>query len=268
GYVLLIGGSLPYSGAIRLSDMGLIALKCGAGVSTIAIPDSICEYIIPNILESTVYPLSSLNGFIKFNKDEIDKLIKRYKVISIGMGIGNNDETSKLLEYILLNYDKKLIIDADGLNALSNNVELLNKTKAKVVLTPHIKEFSRLIKKDINEILDNEIIYAKDFSLKYNCVLLLKGPTTIICDGFDVYLVNRGTSGMATAGSGDVLSGIITGLLGYIDNISLGVALASYINGLAGELAEKENNAITMTSKDTVNNIKNAYEYILKKLNK
>ena len=166
GYVLLIGGSINYSGSIRLSNLGLISLRCGCGVSTLAVPDCISNIVASNVLESTVYPLKSENGFIKFNKEEIDSILNKYKVISIGMGIGNNDETYKLLEYLLLNYDKKLIIDADGLNALSKNVDLLTKTKAKIIITPHIKEFSRLINKDINDILNNEIEYAKEFSTK------------------------------------------------------------------------------------------------------
>ena len=266
GYTTLIGGSLLYSGAIKLSSLSSIALRMGCGVSIIACPKDIKDYVLPYVLESTIYPLSSNDGFVSLNRNELDYLINRTKSITIGMGLGSNDDTYNVLEYIILNYNKTLIIDADGLNLLSKNIDLLNKTKAKIILTPHIKEFSRLIKKDINEILDDEINLAKDFARKYDVILLLKGPTTIITDGKNVNLVNKGTSGMATAGSGDVLSGIISGLSGYMDDLLMMTSLASYINGLAGEMASKANSNITMVASDTINNIKLAYEYIIKNI--
>ncbi len=263
GYVGLIGGSLEYSGAIRLAAMGTLAIVSGAGVSICATPKSVAPIVATNILESTVYPFDEENGEILFDKDKLDYLIKRCKVITFGMGIKVTENSKKILEYLILNYKSKLVIDADGLTILSSIKEKLIDSEAKIVLTPHMKEFSRLIERNIDEIYNNGIEYAMEFSKAYNVILLLKGPATIITDGNDVLLVDRGTSGMATAGSGDVLSGIITGILGYNDDLLLATAGASYINGRAGELAEEKNSKITMTSKDTVDNVKNVINSII-----
>ena len=264
GYVALIGGSIEYSGAIRLAYMANAAIYSGCGVSMCVIPNNIANIVANNILEATIYPLDEKDGNIVFNKDKLDYLIKRCEVISFGMGIKVSDEAAKILKYLILNYDKKLVIDADGLNILSKMKDILIESKAKIVLTPHTKEFSRLIERDIDIINQNSIEYAMEFAKGYNITLLLKGPSTIITDGEDLIIVDKGCSGMATAGSGDVLSGIITGILGYNDNILLAASASAYVNGLAGEMAEKENSSITMTSKDTVLNIKNAINEIIK----
>ena len=178
------------------------------------------------------------------------------------MGIGNTLETKKALEYLLKNYTNTLIIDADGLNALSQIKEI--KTNARLILTPHIKEFSRLINKEINEILNDEINIAINYAKSNNVVLLLKGATTIITDGSKTYLSNTGAPGMATAGSGDVLSGIIAALCGSYEPITAAY-MGAYINGYAGMLAQRKNSSITMVASDTVNNIKETIEILLKK---
>lgn len=265
GYVALIGGSNKYSGAIRLATMATIAINSGAGVSICACPKSISNIVASNILEATIYPFDDNDGNIVFNEEKLKYLMSRCSAISIGMGIGVSSESEKILKYLVENYDKRLIIDADGLNILSKIKNILPDSKATIILTPHIKEFSRLIEREIDDIFNNIIEYSMEFARSYNVILLVKGPTTIITDGVDLYLVDRGTSGMATAGSGDVLSGIITGILGYSSNVLLGVACSAYVNGLAGEFAEYENTKITMTSLDTVKNVKNAINDIIKK---
>lgn len=257
GYVGLIGGSLNYSGAIRLANMALCSVISGAGVVKLATINSLAQYIIPNILESTFYPLSEIDNHFLFNEEEISSFIKNLKVIGVGMGLTNNEETSKLIKYLLSNYDGILLIDADGLNALGDidDKYLLN-TKAKVVLTPHLYEFSRISKYSVDEINESPIAKVKEYSSKYNVVTLLKGPTTIISDGQKVYLVDKGCPGMAKGGSGDVLSGLLVGLLTEEDKILDIVTKGAYINGLAGENAKKEYSEITMTPGDTVNCIK------------
>ena len=134
--------------------------------------------------------------------------------ICIGMGLGESDEYKNIINYILEKYKCPIIIDADGLNTLSKMSNY--KLGENVVLTPHLKEFSRLINKDISDIKEHLIEYAVSFSKNNNnCILLLKGPTTIITNGKTTYLVDKGTCGMATAGSGDVLSGILAGITAY-----------------------------------------------------
>ncbi len=259
GYIALIGGSINYSGAIRLANMASAAMKSGAGVTKLCVPKSLGNLIIPNILESTLYPLSDKDGNIIFNEDEIKGLLSS-KVIVFGMGIGSTNEVKKTLEYLLVNYDKVLVIDADGLNQLAfMERSILKNTKAKIILTPHLKEFSRLTGLSIDEINNDAINLAIKFAKDNNLILLLKGTTTIVTDGDTVYLVDKGAPGMATAGSGDVLSGIIGGILpSNLDNLLLATAGASYINGYAGEIADRLNGSISMVASDTVNAIKDA----------
>ena len=168
------------------------------------------------------------------------------------MGWGQSEEYEKILEYILNDYSLPVVIDADGLNMLSQmNLEILKNTKCKVILTPHLKEFERLSKIKIDDIKQDEINIAKDFAKEYNVILLLKGPTTVVTNGQEVYLVKRGCPGMATAGSGDVLSGILVGMLGYNEPDILTVAAGAYLNGMAGEIAQEKYTDISMVASDT-----------------
>ncbi len=256
GYVALVGGSKKYSGAIRLAAMANAAMRAGAGVAMLAVPDSISPYIIPNILEATIYPLSDTNGELVFNEGEISALSSRVKTIAFGMGIGLSDETEKTLSYLLNNYKGRLIIDADGLTALSRlGSDAIKNAACEIILTPHNMEFSRLSGLSISDILTAPIDHAKKFAKEQGCTLLLKGPSTIVTDGERVYVIDRGCAGMATAGSGDVLSGILAATAAYLPSPLEATALAAYINGAAGELAESKSNPISMTASDTVSAI-------------
>jgi len=134
-----------------------------------------------------------------------------------------------------------------------------------VILTPHLKEFSRLSGLPVPEILLDPIQTAKDFAQAYGVTLLLKGPSTVITDGKRVVLTDKGCPGMATAGSGDVLSGILAGVAGYCEDPVMAAAAAAYINGAAGELAEKEKGAVSMLAGDTCRHIPEAIGMITDK---
>ena len=265
GYVALIGGSKKYSGAIRLAAMANAAMRAGAGVAMLAVPDSISPYIIPNILEATIYPLSDNGGEIIFNESEFSALAARVKTIAFGMGIGLSGETEKALSYLLNNYKGRLIVDADGLTALSRlGSDAIKNAACELILTPHNMEFSRISGLPISEILSAPIDHAKKFAKDHGCTLLLKGPSTIVTDGDRVYVIDRGCAGMATAGSGDVLSGILAATAAYVPSPLEATALAAYINGAAGELAESRTNPISMTASDTVSAISEIITEILK----
>lgn len=263
GYIGLIGGCLKYSGALKLSSYSYAAMRSGAGVVKIATAKSICPYLIPDILETTLFPLTDKDGDIVFVKEEIDSFMKNLKAVVFGMGIGLNEEIQKILEYLLKNYLGTLVIDADGLNILSKiDYRSIRNKDVRIILTPHLKEFSRLTSYSIDEINENKIEFARKYAADNNVVLLLKGATTIVTDGIDVYLVDRGCPGMATAGSGDVLSGILGGVLGYIDDNLSAACISAYINGMAGEYAQKKSNDYSMMSGDTVREIQNVITYI------
>ncbi len=265
GYVALIGGSKKYSGAIRLAAMANAAMRAGAGVAMLAVPDSISPYIIPNILEATIYPLSDNGGEIIINESEFSALATRVKTIAFGMGIGLSGETEKALSYLLNNYKGRLIVDADGLTALSRlGSDAIKNASCELILTPHNMEFSRISGLPISEILSAPIDHAKKYAKDHGCTLLLKGPSTIVTDGERVYVIDRGCAGMATAGSGDVLSGILAATAAYVPSPLEATALAAYINGAAGELAESRTNPISMTAGDTVSAISEIITEILK----
>lgn len=266
GYVGVMGGSLSYPGAIRLANMGQSALYSGCGVSRVIVPDCIYELIFNNVLETTVYSLPSKNGKMIFDKEKILLSIKGLKALGVGVGWDQDDSYKEILEFLINNFDKPLVIDADGLNVLSKmDLNILNKN-SKIILTPHLKEFSRLTGYEIDEIMNDSINILKEFVNKYNVTVLLKGPTTVVANKDNIYLVDKGCSGMATAGSGDVLTGVLVGLLGHsTEAISLTVAVAAYINGGAGELASQEYGNVGMVSSDTARSISYVIKNICKK---
>ena len=253
GYVGILGGSENYPGAVRLANLGQTALYSGCGVSKLIVPEEIYELIFNNVLETTIAKIPSENGKMIFDEESLKSSLKGLKVLGLGVGWGESLEYEKIIKYILENYDMPVVIDADGINTLAKmDLDILNKSKAKVILTPHLKEFSRLTGHSVKEIQENSLQLCKEFVSKYNVTLLLKGPTTIVLDKENTYLVDTGNSGMATAGSGDVLTGIITGLLGYhFEDVTKTVAVSAYINGYAGDLAKEKYGEVGMVSSDT-----------------
>lgn len=270
GYVALIGGSLEYSGAIRLAAQANAAVRSGAGVATVAAPRSICPLIAPQIMEATLYPLSDEDGRIVFREEEFAGLTGRYDVITFGMGIGNSDETLKAIEYLLGSYDKTLIVDADGLNAMARlDHETIKKSKAQLILTPHAKEFSRLSGMEMGRIKADPAGAAKALAEDLDAVVLLKGSTTVIA-GRDndtgcmkVLASDRGCAGMAAGGSGDVLSGILSAICANTGDPVLAAAAGAYINGAAGELAQSRRSDVTMTAADTASCVAETVESLL-----
>ena len=179
--------------------------------------------------------------------------ILSYDSIAIGMGIGVSESVYDILKYLLLNYTGKLLIDADGINTLSKyGVEVLTQKKCKVILTPHVGEFSRLIKAEKSFIMSDIINLTCSFANRFGVVLLVKSAVSVITDGNQVIINTTGASGMAKGGSGDVLSGLTAGLLARCDDCLSATAVACYIFGRAGELAQAEQNEYTVTPSDTI----------------
>ena len=256
GYVALIGGSKRYIGAIRLASMANAAMRSGAGVVKIALPGSLYPLILSEILESTVFPLADSDGDIRFVESEIAELISNVKTVAFGMGIGVSDAAAALLDYLLTHFTGRLIVDADGLTLLSKLPESrIKDASCELVLTPHLKEFSRLVKTEIGEILRSPIDIAERYAKRTGAILLLKGPSTVVTDGETTYIVDAGCAGMATAGSGDVLSGVLSAICAYSSDLLLGTAAGAYVNGKAGEAAQAELGSISMTASDTVKHI-------------
>ena len=244
----ILGGSINYTGSVKLATLACSAMRSGAGICRIIIDEYLTNAITPYILEETLWPLDN----------DLDKAIRNLDSLAIGMGWGISDKNTEMLKYILKNYKGILIIDADGLNILAKNLDLLSVTKAQVILTPHPKEFSRIINKDIKEILDDPIKYTMDFAKKYHVIVLLKGARTIVADGDNYYEVNMAVPGLATAGAGDVLSGILAGFMAYNKYNIKSVAAVALLNALAGKIAEDKYTDIAMVAHDTIECIPDA----------
>lgn len=254
GKVGILGGSINYSGAVKLASLSLASLRGGCGLVKVIIPKEIVPFVAPALLEQTLFPYE--------NVEDIKKIIIDLDAIAVGMGWGFDEKHLSILKYILENFTGNLIIDADGLNTLVDHLDLFKNTKAHIVLTPHLKEFSRLTNLTIEEINENKIEIAKSFAKENRVILLLKGSTTIVTDGTDVYLTKYGTPGMATSGSDDILSGILAGLLGYQEFNLLTVSAGAIINGLAGEIGTEKHTDISMIARDTIEGISAAIQRI------
>ena len=210
----ILGGCGNYLGAVKLANMGLSALRSGGGLNVILTPQSQVNNILGAVMESTVIGLPDEGGYLTFDKSELDIALKGIDCLAIGMGMGNRySENAKIIEYIVNNYPIKVIIDADGLNSLALNVEVLKCAKANIILTPHVKEMSRLCKKSVDEMLDDPIGIAKAFAKEHKVTLLLKGASSVITDGEEVYIITNGGPELSKGGSGDTLSGVMLGML-------------------------------------------------------
>ena len=256
----IYGGSIEFSGALKLAYLSLSALRSGCGISRVLVREKVLPLLGPNILEQTLCILPDYNDSFY---DTLNNYIKDLDSLAFGMGLGSDKHLEEVLEFLIKNYTGNLIIDADGLNTLSRmKLDILEEKTCNILLTPHLKEFSRLYNKSIEEIKKDSLNLVKEFASTYKVTVLLKGHTTTISDGKDIYLVKTGNPGMATAGSGDVLSGILSGLLAYLDFNLLTIATGVLINGIAGCLAEEDNTDISMIASDTINNIGNAIKII------
>lgn len=262
GYTAIIGGCSEYSGAAKLANLACSALKSGCGVTKLAVAESVAPSVMPYLLESTLFKFPDKDGHMLFDREKTAQLLKGTSAVSCGMGWGKSGENAKILAEILKTYNGTIIIDADGLNTLAEmNIEILKSSVCKkIILTPHPLEFSRISGLETSEILENPIKCAHGFLKQAGekVILLLKGTSTVVSDGNETYIVNRGCPGMATAGSGDVLSGILTGIMGYSEPSAKSVACGAFAAGLAGELAEKESGSISMIASDTVRHISDA----------
>ncbi len=254
----IIGGSKNYSGSVMLSLSALVALKMGIGYSNLLIPESLFDIYAGKYPECLITPLKDDGKNFLFDKDKLDKILD-YDCIAIGMGAGVSKDVYVTIEYLLKNYSGNLVIDADGLNSLSKyGLDVLKEKKCNVLLTPHVGEFLRLSNCEKQEVFEHEIDVAKKFANEYGVTLLLKSAVSIITDGEHTFINTKGCSGMAKAGSGDVLSGVLCGLLSRNELLVDTVACACYLFGLSGEIAEKSLTAFTVTASDVINSINQA----------
>lgn len=250
--VAIIGGSKKYTGSVILSHNALIALKTGCGKSFLCVPESVFRGYIGVCPECILTPISDKDGYMVLDEKSLLPLLS-CDCIAVGMGMGDTLETYNIISYFLRKYSGRLLIDADGLNALAKyGIDILKNKKCEVVLTPHVGEFARLINTNSNTIISDIIAVSKDFAKKYGVIILLKSATSVITDGNETYVNTSGNSGLAKGGSGDVLSGITAGLLTRKERCIDCVAAASYLFGRTAEMAVKDSNEYVLTATDVI----------------
>jgi len=260
GHILILAGSSRFSGAALLCAAA--AMRAGAGLVTLGIPKRINMAIIKNKLKEVMtLPLAetkegtlSLGAFTK-----IKSFLKNIDVLIIGPGLGRNKSTYALIRKVINKSDVPAIIDADALNALNDHLAILKRHKQKLILTPHQNEFAKLFKINLSFIQKNRKSVAKKSARYYNSLIILKGYHSIVTDGNKKCYVNKtGNPGMATAGSGDVLSGIVGAFLAQGLDVFSAAKYATYIHGLAGDIAAKDKTQIGLIASDIINRIPDA----------
>lgn len=250
GKVGIVGGSLGMSGSVTLAS--LAALRAGAGMCYLFVPDDIYEAVC-----------IKLNEVIVRKDSELEKYMGELDAIAIGMGHAQNPKAKHIMKLVMQKFTKPVLVDGDGLNFLAVNEAMLKKAACPLIFTPHEMEFSRLSKMDLPEVIQNKIYFSMKYA-KENCVTtVLKGPKTIVASqSGEVRINTTGNNGMATAGSGDVLSGIIAGLLAQglspYDAASLGV----YLHGASGDIYVKENSKYSLIAGDLIVCLPKAFHLI------
>jgi len=251
GHALLIAGSYGKIGAAVLGSKA--CLHSGAGLITVRVPK--CGYEIlqstsPESMVDTDNCEEWFSGFIDISK---------YNAIAIGPGIGNHIETQNALKLLIQNSSVPLIFDADAINILAENKTWISFIPKNSVFTPHPKEFERLVGKTNNSV--ERIEKQREFSIKHHCYIVLKGAhTSVSCPNGSVYFNSTGNPGMATAGSGDVLTGIILGLLAQGYSSKNASIIGVYIHGLAGDFFCKENGMTSLIASDIISYLCHAFK--------
>jgi len=256
GHVLIIAGSAGYTGAAYMTSQA--AILTGSGLVTLAVARSLYEVMASKLVEVMVKPFFETKDFSLSLLAEKDVLAfsEKCSAVAIGPGISQNKETQKLVLNLVSKLAKPMVIDADGLNALAGHAEILKAAKAPVVLTPHPGEMARLTGKDIVEIQNNRKEVAVKFAGEYNIILVLKGHETVVANpAGEVYINRTGNPGMASGGTGDVLTGMIASFVGQGIEPLKASALAVYFHGLAGDAAVKEKGVLSLIATDLLNKL-------------
>ena len=257
GLALIVGGSRGMTGAVTLA--GVAALRGGAGLVRLAVPD-VCLPIVaghePSYM-TVALPGDAAGRICAAAYDEIVALAEPATVVACGPGLGRSSELEQLVQRLYRQLAKPMVIDADGLNALAADRDVLARPGGPRVLTPHPGEFARLIGQKLEA--SQRQAAAVELAARCGIVVVLKGHRTLITDGHRQAINNTGNPGMATGGTGDVLTGLITALwcqgLQPFDAARLGV----YLHGLAGDLAAEELGQVSLIASDLIRFLPKAF---------
>lgn len=250
GRVLIVAGSRGMSGAGVLCARA--ALRGGAGLVRLATPAEVLPIVAaanPNYLTAGL-PQNDNGQLGAAARTAVVKLARANDVTAVGPGLGSGPGVRLVVEVLLRESQRPLVIDADGLNVLRQRTEQLKGRAAGTILTPHPGEFARLLDCDVPTVRARRRELAVRFAREHGVVLLLKGHGTIVTDGQRVYCNTTGNPGMATGGTGDVLTGLIAGLVGQGLEAFAAAQLGSYLHGRAGDLAARDLGEVSLVASD------------------
>jgi ADP-dependent NAD(P)H-hydrate dehydratase / NAD(P)H-hydrate epimerase len=241
GHVLVLGGSLGKAGAPAMA--GMAALRAGAGLSTVATPKCVVHTVAGFHPELMTEPLDqtedgTISGTLPA-KRRLDSLIQGKAVLAVGPGISRNPETAKLVRSLVSKCKVPMVVDADGLNAFEGHAAELSGKGRSLVITPHPGEMARLLGSPVTAVQRDRVNVARTFAREHGVIVVLKGHRTVIAEPNGVVWVNTtGNPGMATGGTGDILTGMVAGLIAQDpERITDAVIAAVYLHGLAGDVA-------------------------------
>ncbi len=259
GHVFVLAGSRGMTGAAYLASQA--ALFSGSGLVTCGVPSSLNPVMEVKLTEAMTIALPETKdaSIARSAEKEIVRFAKKTDVMAMGPGLSTHPDTGKLVLKLLEKMDKPVVLDADGLSALYGNCDILKKRKAPTILTPHPGEMSRLIAKEINVIRRRREKIAGAFAKKYGVTLVLKGSGTVVAasDG-STYTNRTGNSGMSTAGTGDVLTGMIASFVGQGISPYSAAVIGVYLHGLAGDIASREKGQFSMVAGDLLGKLPQA----------
>jgi ADP-dependent NAD(P)H-hydrate dehydratase len=265
GHVLVIAGSRGMAGAAALCGAG--ALRSGAGLVRVATPAEVQPTVASFEPSYMTYPLPcDAAGCIDFAAAQpiLRQLIEPATVIAVGPGLGQSPETRKLMPFLIAESDKPLVIDADGLNALVGQTDILSGAKKPIVLTPHPGEFARLSGLAVATVQAERIDRTAAFAARAETlVVVLKGSGTVVSDGKRYYVNTTGNPGMAKGGSGDVLTGVIAALIAQKLPAFEAAQLGVYIHGVAGDIARDQNGETGLIAGDIVDALADAFVHAM-----
>ncbi len=248
GKILLIVGSQGMSGAALLCARA--AYTVGAGLVRIYTPEENRE-ILQKLL-----PEAMITAYTEYDEAQLEELLRWSSVVGIGCGIGMSELARKITDYTIRNAKAPCVVDADALNLIATDIKSLREAKQPIILTPHMKEMARLLDCEVSELKERKMEMLETFCEKYNVTCVLKDARTLVgCNKEDFFLNITGNSALSKGGTGDVLCGMITGILAQKKELYASACLGVYLHGLAGELASEKKGQYSVLAGDVIDYI-------------
>ncbi len=261
GKLLNIAGSNNNVGPAMISTLS--AMRIGSGFTNLATTKDVAKMVAPQLMEATTTPLPQTDtGTISAESISIiDGLLKKSSACLIGCGLGRDDSSIEIVEHVIKNANCHLVVDSDALNIISKNVDILKSAKKQIIITPHIGQMAKLVKRPLSDTINNFTQIALDFAIEYGVIVVIKSDNThIVTPSEKVYRNQTGNAGLAKTGSGDMLAGIIAGLITQGIAPENSAVCATFINGATAEWLSETHSTYSMLTRELIDTI----PYVLK----